>query len=131
MRPAPVTPSVFRNGINPSAQSAEYDYFYSKVLDRSAICAQCDQPLLEGLLEGALTPAHACNLCDNYKSDPEYPQSDLALLSQGEESNASTATSVLLIPSDQTQILLPFESMPTKIKALLANLSENCPAEKW
>jgi hypothetical protein len=94
---------------------------------------------LEGLLEGASTPdfedspsiAHARNLCDNCKFDLDYPQSDLTLLSQGEESNSSMVPSVLSTPSDQTQTLPPFEPIPTKIKALVTNLSKHYPSEKW
>ncbi|PMD57317.1 uncharacterized protein K444DRAFT_644904 [Hyaloscypha bicolor E] len=114
------------------------DSFYSNILDGSALCTQCGQALLEDLLEGTSRPDFDCSpnitrmpsLCDNCKSDSSSHQSGLTPFFQREQSDVSAASSAPSTPSNQTQTLLPLESIPTKIKALVADLSTHCLTEK-
>ena len=132
------TTSAFRECGSSFSQSADYGLLYSDVLDGSAACAQCGHALLDDLLEGVSSPdfdnlpaaTYAPSLCDNCRSDPNSRQSDLMPFFQREHSNASAASSTPSTPSDQTQSLLPIELMPTKIKALVADLSKHCPTVK-
>jgi SWI/SNF-related matrix-associated actin-dependent regulator of chromatin subfamily A3 len=130
---------AFRECGNSFTKSGVCDSFYSNVLDGSARCTQCGQALLEDLLEGMSRPDFDCSpnitcmpsLCDNCKYDSSFHQSDLIPFFQREQSNVSAASSAPSTPSNQTQTLLPLESIPTKIKALVADLSTHCPTEKW
>ena len=124
---------------NSFTKSDVCDSFYLNVLDGSARCAQCGQALLEDLLEGMSRSDFDCSpnitctpsLCDNCKYDSSSHQPDLIPFFQREQSNVSAASIAPSTPSNQTQTLLPLESIPTKIKALVADLSTHCPTEKW
>jgi SWI/SNF-related matrix-associated actin-dependent regulator of chromatin subfamily A3 len=124
---------------NSFTKSDVCDSFYSNILDGSARCTQCGQALLEDLLEGMSRPDFDCSpnitrmpsLCDTCKSDSSSHQSDLTPFFQREQSDVSAASSAPSTPSNQTQTLLPLESIPTKIKTLVADLSTHCPTEKW
>jgi SWI/SNF-related matrix-associated actin-dependent regulator of chromatin subfamily A3 len=137
-RTVSATSAAFRGCGSAFTQIAKLDLFYSDVLDGFATCSQCGQALLDDLLERVSGPdfdnspaiTHGPSLCDSCKFDSSSRQSELMPSFQREQSNISAASSAPSTPSDQTQTLLPLESMPTKIKALVADLSKHCPAAK-
>ena len=123
----------------PSLEGAKVDEFYSKFLDGSATCAQCDEAILEGLLAGASTPdfdessssINTCRLCDGCRLKSVDRHSDIASPFRREDSSTCLTSSFPSTPRAQTQSNISIESMPTKIKALQADLSRYAPREKW
>jgi hypothetical protein len=133
------TSLAFRDCGNSADQSADSDVFFAGILDGSTTCVQCGQALLKDLFEGMSIPDfdhsphmnHKPNICEECRSQPTTGESETNTLFQREHPNISTPSSGPSTPSDQTQALPPFESIPTKIKALVADLSKNCTTEKW
>jgi len=135
-----VNTSTFQGQRCSSVESAKFDDFYSKLLEGSAICAQCGQALLEGPLEGASnedfeestsgshTHHHHCGRCKSQSADRHF---ETASFHQREQSSTTFTPSFPSIPREQTQADIPIEQMPTKIKALQADLSKYCSREKW
>jgi hypothetical protein len=120
-------------------RTPERDLFYSNVLDGSATCAQCGQALLDDLIERVSSPSFdessvatpTASLCDNCKSEPSSRSSDLMPCFQREEFSAFAPPSAPSTPRDPAQALQPLEPIPTKIKALVADVSKHCPTGKW
>jgi hypothetical protein len=136
-RSAPETSAARDHGF--SSDQSVNDSFYAEVLDGSATCAQCGQALLEAMLEGASTLdfdysrslSSAVNICDYCKSQPTCHYPYLIPPSQRKQSGVSAASSDLSTPRDLAQNIPPIDSIPTKIRALVAALSEHCSTEKW
>jgi SNF2 family DNA or RNA helicase len=123
--------SAYQECETSATRSADNDSFYSEILDGSATSTQCGQALLDDILEGASSPDfdNSCEyistpvFCDNCKSDLDNCLSDLLSFPQNSNSSASSST-----PSprrDQAQTFLPHESIPTKLNALVADLSQH------
>lgn len=135
-QPASATSSPVRDYESAFAASTKCDSFYSDVLNGSATCAQCGQALLDDVLEEFSSPSvddssfftPAAVLCRNCKIYQDSRPSESMPLLQREQSSTSTASSAPSTPGDQS--LLPFDSMPTKIKALVADLSKHCSRAK-
>ncbi len=116
-----------------SVYSGNPDNQLDGILDGST-CAQCGQALLEDILEGLpssdmeLVPhtSDALQICSNCRTNLPYDQ---APYSTPERSVSSTA-SACSTPRHETQNFLSAESIPTKIKTLVADLSRNCSDEK-
>jgi SWI/SNF-related matrix-associated actin-dependent regulator of chromatin subfamily A3 len=139
-RPAQLPSSTSRECVGSFSQTPEHDLFYSNILDGSATCAQCGQALLDDLLERVSSPSFdessaaatpTASLCDNCKSEPRSHSLDFMSCLQREEFSASAPSSAPSTPRDETQTLQPLEQIPTKIKALVVDVSKHCPTGKW
>jgi SWI/SNF-related matrix-associated actin-dependent regulator of chromatin subfamily A3 len=136
-RPAQLPPSTFRERGGSFSQTPERDLFYSNILDGSATCAQCGQALLDDLLERVSSPSFdkssvatpTASLCDNCKSEPRSRSLDFMACFQKEYSASAPSSSPT--PCVQTQTFQPLEQIPTKIKALVVDVSKHCPTRKW
>lgn len=112
------------------------DSFLGKILDGSATCDQCGQALLEYLLEGLPTSTFDQSpsmretpvVCDRCRSESAADQLSYPPLEQPTASAASTAPST---PGEENGNLALIETMPTKIKAVVADIIQNSPEDKW
>jgi len=131
------SPTSREFGYSP-CQSVDDDLFHAKGLDGSDTCAKCGQALLEDFLEGVSTPDfdhlpssnNTSNTCDDCGYALIYRQPDLVSPSQREDSNTSAISSLPSTPNDEKQMIPLIELMPTKIKAVMADLSKHSSTEK-
>lgn len=129
-------------GISTASQSPKFssrpacdrDAFLGGILDGSATCTQCEEPLLEDLLEGVSTPnfeALPCDrqlvqVCDKCRSEspPDSVQPTLGPAKSSFTNNLSGSY------GDDLKTVTT-ESLPTKLKTLVADLTKYCRDEKW
>ncbi|PQE30180.1 SNF2 family N-terminal domain-domain-containing protein [Rutstroemia sp. NJR-2017a WRK4] len=135
------TPNLQR-GWSPSDTS-----FYGNTLDGAMYCLNCGANLLEAILEGSESSSldiqrqtaagdqMICELCISQTSDNRIGQSPmdyLGILNSGRNSApAIPATPARhATPAEDYDIAFTIESMSTKIKALVADLSKHNTTEK-
>lgn len=132
--------SLPRKALTP-APSSSYDSLYGDILDGSATCALCGTDLLEDLLEGSPTAGvqsqrrfmgsepTVCEQCTSQRGGLELKLMPWNHQDQFEISDTSFYPSPATI-ADADEGFAPIESMPTKIKALVADLMKHNSTEK-
>ncbi|KAH7355161.1 SNF2 family N-terminal domain-containing protein [Rhexocercosporidium sp. MPI-PUGE-AT-0058] len=133
----------FRQACRPSSASRTNVYssnhedrpnsFLGEILDGSTTCGQCGQALLEDLLEGlsdstfdqSPSMREAAKVCNKCRSESAPNQ-----LSHPPREQSAAALSGLSTPDEDDRNLAVTETIPTKIKAVVADIFKHSPKDK-
>lgn len=124
-------PTASQRPRHSSRPAYDRDAFLGGILDGSATCPQCGEPLLGDLLERGSTPnfealsrdRQLVQVCDKCRSEsPLDPTLDPA------ESSVTNSTSRSYGDDIKT---VTTGSLPTKLKSLVTDLTKYCRDEKW
>lgn len=130
--------TLLERGSSP-AHSVDRDILDSDVPITSATCTQCTRTLVDDFLEGALTPsfeqrpstAWPLTICEHCRFEMlSKPSAPASLFQDNYAAITELATSPSTSSNDSDSPVL-MDSMPTKIRALITDLSKHTPTEKW
>jgi hypothetical protein len=115
---------------------------YYELLSGSSTCCQCGMDLLEDLLEGSPSAGMDSSVLESKRrtalceccalQGPQTEPSDFSAPHRDDPLDIlDSPMDKMLPPRGEVQSASPLDSMPTKLKALTADLAKHSMAQKW